>query len=166
MHTCIPPRVRQYHNSQLHVRLPSGDTIVNTLFNVRTLFNGVLCSFGVRPNGFRSPSTTVVTPSRRVVALLGCGPLSVRASLNSRRLLLVDFNAPVAVLQGFIMCDEVDYTMRRYFGLLYGHMGRYVTLKHQSIICVYVLRRISELFVAILCSMLMSLSCFATPWHV
>lgn len=23
------------------------------------------------------------------------------------------------------MCDGVDYTMRRYFGLVYGHMGRY-----------------------------------------
>ncbi|CAM9372066.1 unnamed protein product [Ectocarpus sp. 13 AM-2016] len=26
--------------------------------------------------------------------------------------------------QGLIMCDGVDYTMRRYFGLVYGHMGR------------------------------------------
>lgn len=26
--------------------------------------------------------------------------------------------------QGLVMCDGVDSTMRRYFGLLYGHMGR------------------------------------------
>eukprot|EP00752_Nemacystus_decipiens_P018259 g16384.t1 len=28
--------------------------------------------------------------------------------------------------QGIVKCDEVDYTMRKYFGLLYGHMGRAV----------------------------------------
>lgn len=28
------------------------------------------------------------------------------------------------VVQGLIMCDGVDSNMRRYFGLLYGHMGR------------------------------------------
>eukprot|EP00903_Cladosiphon_okamuranus_P019301 g17741.t1 len=28
--------------------------------------------------------------------------------------------------QGFVKCDEVDYNMRRYFGLLYGHLGRAV----------------------------------------
>ena len=37
------------------------------------------------------------------------------------------------ILQGFVKCDEVDYTMRRYFGLLYGHMGRYATFGHTCI---------------------------------
>lgn len=39
---------------------------------------------------------------------------------------MTGFNACVVPLQGFVKCDEVDYTMRRYFGLLYGHMGRCV----------------------------------------
>lgn len=32
------------------------------------------------------------------------------------------------LVQGFVMCDGVDSNMRRYFGLLYGHMGRSVTV--------------------------------------
>lgn len=49
------------------------------------------------------------------------------AYVGSMSLLIICFNASGVVLQGIVKCDEVDYTMRRYFGLLYGHMGRYVT---------------------------------------
>ncbi|CAM9982617.1 unnamed protein product [Sphacelaria rigidula] len=71
------------------------------------------------------------------VCALGLGVLMVMSSVvelfnvsSFTRLCIAMYNllfAAVLMLhesQGFVTCDEVDWTMRRYFGLLYGHMGR------------------------------------------
>ena len=47
-----------------------------------------------------------------------------RDEINQNRLFASPHLSFVRFLQGLVMCDGVDFTMRRYFGLLYGHMGR------------------------------------------